>query len=317
HAKGNDAQGICVWSGAGPFLIENNRIEGSGQAIMFGGADPAIRNVVPSDIIVRHNYFYKPLSWFNRWTIKATFELKNAKRVIFEGNVLENHWADAQIGFAILLQSVNQDRSAPWSTVTDVLIQNNVIKNSTGGVNLLARFSPDVITPTSRILIRNNLFQDVGHDPFSGQSGRIFQILGELEDVTFANNTATTTGNASHAVLFDGNPGVRTTIVNNIFPASLYGIFGSGYGVGTSSTSVYAPGGVISGNVLPTQPGSLYPANNYFPESTDLGGVSVQASAAACDASRVWTAQLSLPSTVGTDCVALQQATVNSIGKTP
>ncbi|MEP6763176.1 MAG: hypothetical protein ABJB66_02640, partial [Gemmatimonadaceae bacterium] len=37
HAKGNDAQGICVWSGAGPFLIENNRIEGSGQAIMFGG----------------------------------------------------------------------------------------------------------------------------------------------------------------------------------------------------------------------------------------------------------------------------------------
>ena len=207
HAKGNDAQGICVWSGAGPFLIENNRIEGSGQAIMFGGADPAIKDVVPSDIIVRHNYFFKPLSWNNKWTIKATFELKNARRVIFEGNVLENHWADAQVGFAILFQSVNQDRSAPWSTVTDVLVQNNVIKNSTGGVNLLARFSPEIVTPTSRILIRNNFFQDVGHDPFTGLNGRIFQILGELQDVTFANNTATTTGIASHAVFFDGNPG--------------------------------------------------------------------------------------------------------------
>ena len=30
---------------------------------MFGGADPTIPNLVPSDIEIRDNYFFKPLSW--------------------------------------------------------------------------------------------------------------------------------------------------------------------------------------------------------------------------------------------------------------
>lgn len=60
-----DSQAIAGWNGAGPFTIENNYLEASGENIMFGGADPAVSNLVPSDITIRRNHFYKPPAWRN------------------------------------------------------------------------------------------------------------------------------------------------------------------------------------------------------------------------------------------------------------
>lgn len=61
----NDAQGIAGWNGAGPFTIENNYIEAAAENILFGGADPSISNLVPSDIVIRQNTMSKPLTWRN------------------------------------------------------------------------------------------------------------------------------------------------------------------------------------------------------------------------------------------------------------
>jgi hypothetical protein len=60
-----DAQSICGYNGAGPFKIVNNYLEGSGENILFGGADPGIANLVPSDIQIRRNHITKPLAWMN------------------------------------------------------------------------------------------------------------------------------------------------------------------------------------------------------------------------------------------------------------
>lgn len=57
------AQAIAGWNGPGPFLIENNYLEASGENVLFGGADPAISNLVPSDIVLRRNYVTKPMAW--------------------------------------------------------------------------------------------------------------------------------------------------------------------------------------------------------------------------------------------------------------
>ncbi|HVF49591.1 MAG TPA: hypothetical protein VNA19_05870, partial [Pyrinomonadaceae bacterium] len=59
-AKGVDAQAIAGWNGPGPYKIVNNHLEGSGENVMFGGSDPSIPNLVPSDIEVRRNYMTKP-----------------------------------------------------------------------------------------------------------------------------------------------------------------------------------------------------------------------------------------------------------------
>jgi hypothetical protein len=63
---GQDSQAICGWNGPGPFTITNNYLEGAGENLMFGGGDPTIRDLVPSDIQIRRNTFSKPLEWRRR-----------------------------------------------------------------------------------------------------------------------------------------------------------------------------------------------------------------------------------------------------------
>ena len=269
HARGYDAQAVAGWGGPGPFLIENNRLEGSGETIMFGGGDPLVSGVSPSDIVIRRNHIFKPMSWGGRrWMVKAAIEFKHAKRVLIEGNVIENHWADGQNGFAVLFNTVSQYGVAPWTSVQDVLIQDNIIKNSASGINLAARVAYSGELPlegTRRIAVINNLFVQVGRDPVSGEQGIVYQLLGDMQDISIVNNTATLDGTARHAVAFDYQPQARLTLVNNVFPATTYGIFGSGAGTGSAALGRFAPAAVVTGNVLPNQLSAGYPGGNEFP----------------------------------------------------
>jgi len=89
--KGEDAQAIAGWNGPGPFAIINNYLEASGENVLFGGGDPAIANLVPSDITITANTIAKPLKWRGEgWTVKNLFELKNARRVTVRGNTFAN-----------------------------------------------------------------------------------------------------------------------------------------------------------------------------------------------------------------------------------
>jgi hypothetical protein len=265
HARGRDAQAIAGWTGTGPFLIENNHLEGSGQAILFGGADPLISGLTPADITIRRNHLYKPLTWARgRWTVKAAFELKHAERVLFEGNVIENHWADAQVGFAILFQTISQDNRAPWSVIRDVTVRLNQVRNSASGVNLFSRFTRN-LAPARRILFQDNVFDAVGRDPVTGVSGRLVQLLSDLEDVTLVQNTFFGPG-ASSAVLFDDAPTLRLVIAGNVFSPSAYGVIGSGAAEGAASLAIFAPGSTLVGNVFSGMLAARYPAGNSFPD---------------------------------------------------
>jgi hypothetical protein len=62
-ASGADAQAIGGWNGPGPFTIENNYLEASGENFLLGGSDPAIPNLVSADVVVRFNYLSRPMSW--------------------------------------------------------------------------------------------------------------------------------------------------------------------------------------------------------------------------------------------------------------
>ena len=317
HAKGRDAQGIESWTGLGPFLIENNHIEGSGQNIMFGGADPSIVNVTPSDITIRGNHLYKPLSWGGgRWTVKAAFELKHARRVLFEGNVIENHWADAQVGFAILFQTVSQDNHALWSKVQDVTVRNNIIKNSTSGLNILSRFNNNGVLPDEpmkRILVRNNLFLHVGKDPVSGAGGRMLQLMSDHEDVTVIQNTFFG-AHANNAVMFDGEKSQRLVLFNNLFGDVEYGVLGSGYGEGAASIAAFTQGAVIEGNAFVGRMERLYPSRNSFPASLD-------ATAFVGNGSGDFTLRSTMPysanasTLVGVNGAALMNAVANTVSR--
>jgi hypothetical protein len=169
HVKGPDSQAIIGWNGPGPFLIQNNYLAGAAQSIMFGGADPAIANLTPSDITVRGNHMTRSPSWKGPFTGKTGFETKNARRVLLEGNVIENVWADAQVGYSVLLKASNQDGGAPWSTTQDVTIRYNRIQNVGAGFNIAAHPEKYPVTsPAARFTIYDNVVDSVNVGQFMG-----------------------------------------------------------------------------------------------------------------------------------------------------
>ena len=131
-----DAQAIYSGGGdnpEGPFKIVNNFLEASGENIMFGGTGA---KTTPADIEIRRNHLFKPMIWMpgqpgfvgafdgNPFIAKNNFELKNAQRVLFEQNLLENCWGGfTQRGFSILLSPKNQSNRCPTCVVTDVTIR--------------------------------------------------------------------------------------------------------------------------------------------------------------------------------------------------
>jgi hypothetical protein len=271
-----DAQAIGGWNGPGPFRIAGNYLEASGENVMFGGADPAINGLVPADIEVVRNHMAKPLRWKKdhasfegtEWSVKNLFELKNARRVLVDGNLLEFNWPHAQNGFAILFTVRNQDGAAPWAVVEDVTFTNNLIRHVAGGINVLGRDDNHPSQPTRRIAIRNNLFVDVGGE---WGNGRLFQLLDGTSGVVIDHNTAFQTG----SILFGGDHDPHTGFVfqNNVALHNEYGVTGSGTGPGNPTLQRYFPRAVMRGNVLVGAPPGAYPAGNFFPESLSALGV--------------------------------------------
>jgi len=279
HAEGQDAQAVAGFNGPGPIKIVNNYLEGSGENVMFGGADPAIADLVPSDIEIRRNHFYKPLRWKIddpsyagiHWSVKNLLEFKNAARVLVRCNVLENNWADAQVGFAVLLTPRNQDGSAPWSGVSDITFQDNVLRYTASGINISGEDDINPSTQTARIVVRNNLVHDVDRVAFGGH-GRIFQVITPnrpIDGLLIAHNTTFTNGNA--ALVMGDTTAVATGFIfrDNVTSRGDYGVFGSAAGEGTGALETFVPGYTFDSNVLIGFTEASYPAGNFFPASVD------------------------------------------------
>lgn len=273
HENGADSQAIVGFSGPGPYKIVNNYLEGAGENMMFGGAPPEIKNVVPSDIEFRLNYCFKPLSWKRddpsfagrKWSVKNLFELKNAQRVLVTGNIFENNWLDAQNGFAILFTP--RGHGAPWSVVQDVTFTNNILRHAAGGFNISGKDDNEPTLPTKRIRISNNLLEDVNGARWSNGTGRAFQMVLGPSFLTIENNTIFQSNHI--AVLDEPPPGEHFVFQNNIIAKNEYGFFGSGVGEGIEALEKYFPGYVFRRNVIVGGSSKIYPQDNFFPGSFD------------------------------------------------
>ncbi len=158
----SDAQAIAVWQGTGPFKIANNHLEGSGENVLFGGENIQIPNALPSDIEFRGNYSFKRLEWLEApWTVKNSFELKAAQRVLVSGNVFENNWTDGQTGSAIVFTVRNQYGNNPWATVRDVTFKHNIVRSTGRGFLISGEDDMNPSQRTERILIWNNILENV------------------------------------------------------------------------------------------------------------------------------------------------------------
>ena len=373
---GQDTQAICGWNGPGPYVIENNYLEGAGENVMFGGADPAIPNLVPDDITFRHNHISRPMSWrdpiisapqnpsgaavpggalaagsyayrivarrgvgqgtigrstasaeamvsvpaaasavrltwqpvpgateyqvYGRsagaqsqywtvngteftdtgaigtagavptspgtvWTVKNLFELKNARRVVIEDNIFENHWKDAQSGYAILLTPRNSGGCA-WCVVEHVRFEFNLVRNVSAGVNVLGYDNSNPSRQTADVVFRQNLF--TGLTTALGGNAWFILIGDGPRDVILEHNTIDSNGNTVLYVYGGTSTDPREVegfrMVANAARHGGYGINGAYFTYGNAILAGFLPGAVFTANYLAGGSAAKYPVGNLF-----------------------------------------------------
>jgi hypothetical protein len=376
-----DAQAIGGWNGPGPFSIENNYLEASGEVFLLGGADPAIPNLVSEDVGVRYNYMSRPMAWRDpiltppssvtatpvdtgslaagsyayrvaarrpvgqgsigtsaasaqvtatsaggavrvawnavpdatdyrvygrtpggatqywtvtgtsftdtgaagtagaapadgsRWQVKNIFELKNARRVRVEYNLLENNWQAAQPGYAVVLTPRNQDGRCPQCVVESVTFTHNIVRNVAAGVNILGYDANNSSQQTRAIRIVDNLFLDV-NTRFGGNAWGIL-IGDEPADVIVDHNTFDLDG-TTILYAYGGTASAPRAIagfrfINNAAPHGAYGINGANASTGTLTLQMYFPNVVMTGNWLAGGNPARYPPGNRFDSPFDPG----------------------------------------------
>jgi hypothetical protein len=272
-SNSQDAQAIAAWSGPGPFHVENNYLEASGENFMLGGALPGINGLVPSDVVFRRNHVARPTTWKSEnWSVKNLFELKNARRVLVEGNLFENHWVDDQPGYAIVFTPRGERGAAPWATVEDVTFRYNIIRNTSAVFNFLARDDNGESGTMRRIRIADNLIYGVDRSVWGG-NGAFMQIGEGPPEITVEHNTIMQSGNL--VIVYGGSRsapsvGERFIFRNNIAPHNANGVIGQGLAFGTDTLDAYFPGAVFLRNVLAGGRASRYPGDNLFPEMDDF-----------------------------------------------
>jgi hypothetical protein len=160
--------------------------------------------------------------------------------------------------------------TAPWVYVQDITFTYNVLRHTASAVNIsgLDSGDPQKVVRGKRILIQNNVFDDVNGKTWGGGGGgTLFQVISGAEAVTIDHNT----GFQSNQILSaDGIPNAKFVYQNNIAPHNVYGVMGSGYGPGLSSLDHYFPDFVFQKNVIENiaaseMSPSNYPAGTFFP----------------------------------------------------
>ena len=176
-ATAGDSQAIEDWNGAGPLLIQNNYLEAASENIMFGGAAEAIPGLIPSDITIVGNYFYKDPSWRGKaapynWVIKDSLEFKNAQRVRVDGNVFSYCWLQAQAGELIEVTPRALEGDG-HETAADLTFTDNLLEHAAIGFIIGDSDNNHVPTsqPPQRISIQNNVLTDISASSWGNGAG--------------------------------------------------------------------------------------------------------------------------------------------------
>ena len=257
HSRNGDSQAVMGWNGPGPFKIVNNRLEGGHENIAFGGADPSVPGLIPSDIEIRRNHVIKPASWRGVWPAKNMTEFKAGQRILLEGNVFENNWADAQNGFAFLWWSANADGSALWSVTQDITFRFNIARNIAGGFNLTDRYNAS-LPRASRYTIYNNVITGL-----DGSNGRLYQVNGTLAGLTIVNNSGV---GVNHDLLFvTPDQPLPDLVFRNNVTGGLYTLFAGGSMGNAALAKMGIPAANVTGNVFASGSGAgAVPSNNSY-----------------------------------------------------
>lgn len=252
--KDQDTQCVSGWNGTDDVEISGNFLEASGENIMFGGSDSSSEADMPRNVLIENNFMTKKLEWRAdpRAACKNLLELKAIVGCIIRKNVMEYSFVDGQIGYAVVMSVRNQGGNAPWSTIKDVLYEDNITRHTAGGISFLGRDDTPghVSVVMSNVVIKNSKFEDI-NSAFGGNGRQVF-IAGGPDKLTLDGNEFQCTTNPNTAFQFTQPQHILTNfLVQNqmLMIEGSYGIHGDGApGLGTPTLNMYAPGYVWQNN---------------------------------------------------------------------
>jgi hypothetical protein len=298
-----DAQAISGGLGShpmGPYKIVNNFLEAAAENVLFGGG---AATVTPADIEIRGNHMFKPLTWMKGqagyvggtngkpFIVKNLLELKNAQRVLMDGNIMDNSWGGfSQVGFAIVLTPKNQSAAGggnlcPDCQVTDVTIRNGIIRHVASGLQIANALSDNGGKPLDgqRYSIHDLIIDDIDGTKYDGPGGFAQVSMGVgvtvlqnvmIDHVTaFPPSTLLTVGDQTTV-----NPKMRNFIfTNSIVNAGPYPVWSTGSGGQANCAFHDSPHITLdacfstyyfSTNAIIASPsGAKWPSGNFFPSS--------------------------------------------------
>ena len=222
-----DTQAIAGWDGTRDLLVEDCRLEASGENVIFGGSDPRSEAGIPQDITIRRCTLTKPLAWraLVNCTNKNLFELKNAKRVLVEDCTMAYSWVDGQIGFGIVLTVRNQEGTAPFSTIEDVLIRRTTVSHCAGGIQILGQDYTYPSQSMRRVTLEDVTVEDIS--PEWGGNQRCVQLGGGGEDLAFRRCTFSGSSINTAITVSQQTPTFQRLVVDGCtFPEGEYGMHG-------------------------------------------------------------------------------------------
>jgi Putative Ig domain len=279
----------------GPYKIDDNFLEASGENILFGG-DEATQ--IPADIEIRFNHLFKPMFWMPgqpgyrapAFVVKNHFELKNAERVLFDSNLLEDVWGGfTQHGYSVLLTPKNQFNNCPSCAVTDVTIRYARMSHMGGGLVFGNSLSDSGGLPAAgeRYSVHDIIADDINGQKYTGngtfaQVGTIPKPLLAEVDINhitaFPDNVMFNVG-APDTVTIAGFTFANSISVAGQFPMTSTGAGGTEncayYQVPVKIVSACFSDPTFSANAILASPlpASYWPAGNFFYTTANIGFV--------------------------------------------
>ena len=302
HAVNTSTQGILSGTAPGPLKMSDNFVEGGDSAIGFGGEASTYGN--PSDVEIRRNHLFKPMSWRYGdpsylgfpYSAKVALESKSSVRVLIEGNIMENTWGgpaggppQGGDGSIAWLGPKNQYDVCPLCEVTDITVRNNIIRHAGAGIYIFDAPSDSggIAVEGDRFSIHDNLFDNINASYAENGSGNGIihrfdgsNIFPPPRTVLIAHNTGFTTGanSATLSLITTSNaPYIEFAFRDNLESGGRYGILGCHALLGPAVLTNCAPGNTFAGNALigPSQLAVM--PNNYFPsDGSAVGFVNYQ-----------------------------------------
>ena len=264
----SDTQAVLIVGYARVWAVVNNYLEATGENV-FTDQTEAIGGQIytPSDGEIRGNHLRKLAEWNSKgWhNTKNQFEMKSGHRILFEGNVVDTTYRQAQ-ETSINIKIGDED---PANFVQNVTIRKNIVRHTANGIKVCATQcnSTNNTNIATGIAVYNNIFDHVRNSFGDGSDGNGFAHIVTGPFVYVDHNTFL---NQNEGVYFFargvgvGN-GQTLAITNNIWQFQANPLTGAEVAA-VSSAACYTNNLIVGGNC------ASVPAGNQCPSSWEAVG---------------------------------------------